>query len=1153
MYVINQLFRNGVIMTLLIVISNNHTIAQNPAPVYNVPNIIPPTPTAQAFQRYGEIPVDYSTGVPNIEIPLYTVTSRKLSVPLSLSYHASGIKVADMSNDIGLGWSLQGRGMITRTVIDRPDGEIVGIYNEKATYTTAEDFNNAKSAATTHVQKSALSQILQNDIKYRDRQADRYSYQLPGKGGGVYRYDFITGQCVTLPYKAGVDISGNTITDIDGTVYKFEKVIRSSKYQETYNDANTSWYITSIESADRVDKIEYKYTSFVNSYTQTNYFQTARINGTVSPYCNTNYGTVLYNISSGENTYSIGYYNSDEPLLDEIISATTRVKFEYVNDRSDIPADIMGKVAPYRLVSIKIFDKINNTLIKEIGINNNSYFTGSSNNKRLKLNGISIKGNDGQGVQNYTVSYENEYVPPYTSFAQDFWGYYNAAEGNAGLVPSEFAAPGTYVIYGGNRRPNLDAGKICMIKELKYPTGGKTTFEFEPNFNSQGEQVGGFRIKKIISNAENGGTNFITKSYQYEYPYSLSIEADKYKYIQNYFYYWSGVNCGAPFGQILNVSMSFFDNIIQSAPVSPINISNGAPVVYTKVTEYLGTGTDNIGKTEYAYPLPEETDPVYNPRWEGNNYYDRGNYEPRLLSKCSYKKAGTGYQIIASTTNTYTPYNDQEYYMGVNVVKESAEFSGGATAEAGFYNYDICSDCNGTPCDCPGFFPLGYLGYPEYFVYRNTKANTKVYWLTQTEEKLYDENSNVNITNVTVFGYSLLTDGLITSKTTTTSSGESNQTAYKYPLTNLSDNYAVNLASSHIWSPLLVETKYKQGNFLSSAKTYYKSVPGINSTMIQVPDYVETKQGSAPTEARLRYHKYDSYGNVLEASKEKDVHEVYLYGYNSVYPVARVVNTTYDIAKTYITQSTLDNAIGGTDDVAIRNHLSNLRNIPNAFVTTYTYKPLVGMTSETDPNGRTKYYEYDNFNRLVLIRDQDGKILKKICYNYAGQPENCQSPCTDNTPDWQNTSTPPTCQQGPCGNTGYQLQEQKDMNPCSPSYNQTQTINIYNPTACPAGTNVNITSNNLSGISGFTATYTNNSTGQVYTFTVPASTAPTVLGCIPTGVYRLTISKPGNNLYLSFGTGCLYTTTGISATFWKVLVNNSGGCNQVIIDGMAVD
>ncbi len=60
-----------------------------------------------------------------------------------------------------------------------------------------------------------------------------------------------------------------------------------------------------------------------------------------------------------------------------------------------------------------------------------------------------------------------------------------------------------------------------------------------------------------------------------------------------------------------------------------------------------------------------------------------------------------------------------------------------------------------------------------------------------------------------------------------------------------------------------------------------------------------------------------------------------------------------------------------------------------AQMTTYTYSTLAGMTSKCDANNRIVYNEYDGFGRLVLVRDQDKKILKKNCYNYNGQLENC--------------------------------------------------------------------------------------------------------------------------------------------------------------------
>jgi hypothetical protein len=36
-------------------------------------NPVPPSPEAAAFQKYGDIPVSYNTGVPQINIPIYTI------------------------------------------------------------------------------------------------------------------------------------------------------------------------------------------------------------------------------------------------------------------------------------------------------------------------------------------------------------------------------------------------------------------------------------------------------------------------------------------------------------------------------------------------------------------------------------------------------------------------------------------------------------------------------------------------------------------------------------------------------------------------------------------------------------------------------------------------------------------------------------------------------------------------------------------------------------------------------------------------------------------------------------------------------------------------------------------------------------------------
>ena len=70
--------------------------------------------------------------------------------------------------------------------------------------------------------------------------------------------------------------------------------------------------------------------------------------------------------------------------------------------------------------------------------------------------------------------------------------------------------------------------------------------------------------------------------------------------------------------------------------------------------------------------------------------------------------------------------------------------------------------------------------------------------------------------------------------------------------------------------------------------------------------------------------------------------------------------------------------------------IDELRLYPsNSQMTSYTYKSIIGLSTICAANNSIVYYEYDAKSRLTLIRDQDQNIIKRICYNYAGQIEDC--------------------------------------------------------------------------------------------------------------------------------------------------------------------
>jgi hypothetical protein len=80
-----------------------------------------PPPGVASLGKYTDISVYYGTGTVNVAVPIHTVKTGPLSLPISLSYHTSGVKANEMADWVGAGWTLFAGGMVTRTVQGVPD------------------------------------------------------------------------------------------------------------------------------------------------------------------------------------------------------------------------------------------------------------------------------------------------------------------------------------------------------------------------------------------------------------------------------------------------------------------------------------------------------------------------------------------------------------------------------------------------------------------------------------------------------------------------------------------------------------------------------------------------------------------------------------------------------------------------------------------------------------------------------------------------------------------------------------------------------------------------------------------------------------------------------------------------------------------------
>ena len=129
---------------------------------------VPPSPTAASFQQFIQVPVDMHTGQASISVPIHTFSGRRVQDAMSLAYSGGGHRVNTIADRVGLGWSLSGGGIITRTVLGHPDETAVNGYWTKDMPNTPSQLFNAQTA----------------DGVY-DTKPDVYSFSTPSGGGNL--------------------------------------------------------------------------------------------------------------------------------------------------------------------------------------------------------------------------------------------------------------------------------------------------------------------------------------------------------------------------------------------------------------------------------------------------------------------------------------------------------------------------------------------------------------------------------------------------------------------------------------------------------------------------------------------------------------------------------------------------------------------------------------------------------------------------------------------------------------------------------------------------------------------------------------------------------------------------------------------------------
>jgi len=906
-----------------------------------------PSPNAASLGKFGFIPMNYSSGTPGVSVPIYSIQEKDLSFDLSLTYNSNGLRVAEEASWAGFGWTLMATGAITRVIHGLPDLEGSVYLNN----------NNGKKwddiGGLPYIDDLTANRIAEG---YYDGEPDMFSFNF-GKYSG--KFILYRGEVVPLSYQnMSIKKVSNDffITTDDGVIYAFSK-----RETTTFHDARqaysfptyvSSWLLTSITSANGVDRIDFLYASeqeVIESATSFGVDHTFM--GNPPPYGNgVNDGYLC--VDKRSNVSNSGSSVVASWRLAKIVSRTAEIVFVPSEvDRLDLYGSSKA------LSEVQIFSRETQSLIRKYKFDCD-YFgdTSSQNTCRLRLNSVLETGVDGKLVRPYYFKYYDGTLPSKLSFGQDHWGYSNGV-GNESLIPHIF----DWQNFGDAIRiPDFGAERVAMLERIIYPTKGFTKFTYELNTytTTSGDAPGpGLRVRQM---EDFDGKRTIVKTFAYANPVFFGQP------LYGEFHSASAcaciiVNPDPIYGCIpLEVECGLYTITGQNASLYA-GLSNFA-LAYKNVTERIGAGGVG-GSTQYIYEV-------------GNQFFlDRDIRLTETISKNSSD------QMVKYLKNDYVTVSDTVFNA-------------------------FTPKLTGTHMECQSLpkprDPLyGYI-LSDYEIEVMYPINS--YWvsLVKTTEVDFDTKGVETVRNESSYYYDATpVHRYVTRIEQPQSDGKINIRFLKYPQDFSTDadfggdsyyNGLKKLVELHRYDAVVEYqqiTRDKGTDYVTDAKVLlFKAYVSDNNIQISEVHTLESDVQLTPTNSytaggvfhfdnlpyrKLMSYDYDAYGNVTSRATRAEVVS-YIWGYDGTLPIVQVkgINSA-DLVSAY-------NAVNGD--------LSDLRIHPNLVhlpLVSYTYVPLVGVATIVDANGQRITYSYDELGRLIAVYDNNNDVIQAQQYNYKNK------------------------------------------------------------------------------------------------------------------------------------------------------------------------
>jgi YD repeat-containing protein len=997
---------------------------------YERTNIIGKSPIVSEFMRYDELPVSEYTGIPNISVPLYEINAKTLKMPLDITYHAGGIKVIQEASWVGLGWDLMLDAKIVQ-IIKSGDDMHVFYSNKEFIYPNwFLDYTPGYSRfyiPTDNYLHNCSEPYNEIDYPHPIKTPTKnFGFVISTFGfvpiNGAYRhYDYLIADIDdSEPDIFKISINGESLSCIldknsdktsEPTIIVLNKKGYSVKHTGGWNgqwevitpDGNKYYFSTNSVTHNRIGEYNQSRIWFLDkvvtvtgeeincAYTNVgNFINTYKTNTRTIPISS-------YPVSFSEkgtgytpfhpNFTDMGLNHLDYSEISEYQYYLSSIQFPKgsidfsISDRTDIP----GK---RKLDKITVYNT-NQQKIKEIFFTYN-YYQGENNwARKLKL--ASIKIND---ENPYVFYYDNQLLPAQNSYATDYWGYYNGNTSNKSLAPNPirwknkvpYDVPfakltSSYpVVTNNNHSARLQYTKAGILEKIQYPTGSKTTFEYDlnqfsnywvPDYDSLTNNISkgdGLRIKKVRFN---------------DY-FDNCIKEDIYSYfggkaitpLQMFQFIWYNLLIYSPDipPQVAMKNLVNHHKILKCSTSgnyadNPLSSFSGIGYdIVTKQTIGIDSTSNGIIKTYYnntpdktgVYLIDYGEAPQNNlPAFKDSSKPANGTIKKRIY----YDIAG-----IKKIQETFDYINKESFlYYGVNISNYS-------------FHILLCWDVIHRSYAIK-LWDRHLLGYYPVFDFESLLAN-------KTIIQYFDSDSIVKSEQ-----YAYNSNNLLSYQEQTGSKEETLYYGYKYP-----QDYTENVYRKMVENNIVIPK-------IQSIMGYYNADTVEKKIIHYTDDYSITKglilpkreelfhyDVQQPTESTnlITYDKYDSFGNILQCKDANNISITYIWGYSYQYPIAEIKNATYEKVRAAL-NCTSDNQMEALSAKAEPTSsdwslINNLRTkLPDAQVTIFKYIPLVGRLSTTDPSGNTVYYEYDESSRLKFIKDYDNNILQRYDYNYRNQ------------------------------------------------------------------------------------------------------------------------------------------------------------------------